>query len=66
PAVHKAVSFLRTHRDYGELDVGLGRNYTGLSHGETRRRRREGRSNADRYFIKRTSHEPAWNFFADF
>jgi predicted O-methyltransferase YrrM len=65
-SIHHVVRFVRTHRKYRELDVGLPKNY------ESRRflfsliRRLEGRSSTDRYFQKLETWEPDGNFFRRF
>lgn len=66
PAVHKTIGFVRTHRDYEELAVGLPRTFTGANRLDALRRRAEGRRQEDRYFAKRSDHEPAWDFFRRF
>ena len=65
-AVHKVLSFVRTHRHYREIDVGLKRNFTGRNMLFTTARRMTGRSTEDRYFEKLENWEPAWNFYAPF
>lgn len=65
-AVHRVIKFVRSHRHYDELDVGLSRKYQGRNLASTALRLIEGRSSADRYFRKGDSFEPNWNFYARF
>jgi len=72
-AVTKAIDFVRTHRRYEELDVGLSKRYTrpsGLL--DVLRRAKHGRlgeyfrQGQDRYFRKTENWEPRWDFYAPF
>ncbi len=73
PAVHKAIGFVRSHRKYTEVDVGLAPRYTNYSRPRElwRRLRRLDRPTyyrnaSDRYFKKTEDWEPRWDFFAPF
>jgi predicted O-methyltransferase YrrM len=66
PAVHRVIRFACSHRQYVELDVGLGKNYAGRSKLDTLKRRFSGRRHDDRYFKKVTDEDPEWNFYAPF
>jgi predicted O-methyltransferase YrrM len=63
-AVHKVLRFVKTHRKYKEIDVGLRKEYAG---GKTRLVRRvlDMQVN-DRYFQKQQAWEPRWDFYAAF
>ncbi len=65
-AVHKVVGYLRTHRAYDEIDVGLPRQYRDRDKLRTLRRVARQWSTADRYFRKREQWEPDWDYFAAF
>lgn len=65
-AVHKVTKFVKTHRKYVELDVGLRGGYRGRNFVSTIVRYLEGRRGSDRYFEKAEAGEPDWNFFAYF
>lgn len=65
-AVHRVMRFVRTHRRYRELNVGLRPSYRGRNPVATLQRRLTGRQDADRYFQKVEEWEPAWNFYAPF
>ena len=65
-AVHRVMNFVRTHRRYEELDVGLSPSFRGQNVIVTALRRLEGRSGADRYFRKQENWEPNWNFYRRF
>lgn len=68
--VHKAIKFVRTHRKYKEIEVGLARTISlrqglwPLVRGIFSARYR--RWKQDRYFRKIEHWEPSWNFFKDF
>lgn len=72
PAVHKAIRFILSHRDYAELDAGLPRRYRGwgrVQEGAARlagRKKGFGRRSEDRYFRKQTNWEPNWDFYSPF
>lgn len=65
-SVHKVLGFVRTHRKYREIDVGLPRDYRGINPLGVLSRWWTGRSHADRYFEKLEAWEPKWDFFARF
>lgn len=65
-SIHKFLRFFQGHRDYEELDAGLKPDFRGRNPAITLLRRWEGRSNQDRYFRKRTAHEPEHDFFRNF
>lgn len=71
--VAKVLRFMRTHRRYDEMNVGLPIDYGKLAwlRHITRRLRGQGkgisnRQYQDRYFRKAEAWEPAWDFFAEF
>ncbi len=66
PSVHHTIGFLRTHRKYEELDVGLPRDYHSHNPLFTIARRIQGRSSSDRYFRKTEDWTPAYNFWKRF
>ena len=66
PAVHRAIRFARSHRNYVELDVGLPKSYVGRSKLDTLHRWVTGREHADRYLRKVDDSEPAWDYYAPF
>ncbi len=65
-AVHRVLSFMRTHRRYEEINAGLTPDYTGRNPAVTLLRRILRRPRSDRYFRKTQAWEPAWNFYARF
>ncbi|MBB4634504.1 O-methyltransferase [Longimicrobium terrae] len=65
-AVHRVLRFVRTHRRYDPVDVGLPATFTGRNPLATAARRVTGRNDADQYFRKREQWEPDWNFYAPF
>jgi predicted O-methyltransferase YrrM len=65
-SVHRVIKFVRTHRSYDELDVGLCKNYRGRNLAASMVRRVTRRSSSDRYFLKTSMEEPDWNFYARF
>jgi predicted O-methyltransferase YrrM len=65
-SVHKVLGFVRTHRKYREIDVGLARDYRGINPLGILSRWWTARSHADRYFEKLEAWEPKWDFFARF
>ena len=65
-SVHKVLGFVRTHRKYREIDVGLARDFRGINPLGILSRWWTGRSHADRYFRKLEAWEPNWDFFARF
>ncbi len=66
PAVHKALAFLKTHRKYAEIDVGLKPDYNASNVLKATVRRVLRRNNNDRYFRKLEDWEPTWNFYSYF
>jgi predicted O-methyltransferase YrrM len=73
PAVDKVLQFLLTHRKYVEIDVGLPVHHVGLRDGSRSPQseisgdtKELSRRAEDRYFKKKRSWEPSWDFFADF
>lgn len=65
-SVHKVLKFVRTHRHYKDLNVGLPRSYKGRNLLISTARRLMGLSTEDRYFQKLEDWEPNWNFYAPF
>lgn len=65
-AIHHVVKFVKTHRKYKELDVGLSPSYRSRNLLFALIKRIEGRSGTDRYFRKIEEWEPTWNFFKRF
>lgn len=65
-AVNRALGFLKTHRKYTELDVGIPANYHGRNPAISLARRLMKFSQSDRYFRKREQYEPQANFYARF
>ena len=63
-SVHKVLGFLRGHRRYAEMNVGLPAEY-GQGIGALIRWF-ERRSAADRYFKKLEAWEPRWDYYAAF
>jgi predicted O-methyltransferase YrrM len=73
PAVDKVIGFMRTHRKFTEIDVGLPPVYVGYGPAQELRRRlalrrkdRWYRQSQDRYFRKDADWAPRWDFFAPF
>lgn len=66
PAVHRALGFLKTHRKYAEIDVGLQPDYNASNVLMSMVRRVPRRNNNDRYFRKLEDWEPSWNFYSFF
>lgn len=65
-AVHKVLNFVRTHRQYKEINVGLARDYAGDNLAKTAVKRVTGRTNTDRYFQKLDTSEPNFDFYKYF
>jgi predicted O-methyltransferase YrrM len=65
-AVNRALGFLRTHRKYTEIDVGIAPNYHGRNPAISLARRLMKFSQSDRYFRKQEQYEPQANFYARF
>ena len=61
-AVDRVLRFIRTHRRYRELDVGLHQNLRG----KVARIRHWPRNGNDRYFLKVEDWKPAWDYYARF
>jgi predicted O-methyltransferase YrrM len=62
-SVNKVMRFLRTHRHYGEMEVGLKKNYRGRNALVTAARFIIRRANRNRYFHKLDNWEPPHNFY---
>jgi predicted O-methyltransferase YrrM len=60
PPIHRVLNFVTSHREYEEIDVGLGRTYYSPE------AEAEGRSTEDRYFRKLALTEPPDAFYAPF
>jgi len=67
PAIHRVLRYLRTHRHYSEVDVGLPKDFSG-KYGLASKlvRRIEDRTPADRYFRKVENISPPWDFYKRF
>jgi len=67
PAIHRVLRYLRTHRHYTEVDVGLPKEYSG-KYGLASQllRRIEDRIPADRYYRKVENITPPWDFYKRF
>jgi predicted O-methyltransferase YrrM len=65
-AVDRVLRFIKTHRKYDEIDVGLAKDYRGRNLAISLVRRVLRFSQSDRYFIKREEYEPTCNFYARF
>jgi len=65
-AIHKVLNYVRSHRHYTPMDVGLAPDYKARNPLFSVVKRIEGRSNSDRYFRKSDDWEPNWDFFARF
>ena len=65
-SVRRVLRFVKSHRPYQEMDVGLRADYVGRNpmYSLARRVLRESRS--DRYFRKTAIGEPPWDFYARF
>jgi predicted O-methyltransferase YrrM len=66
PSVRKVLGFVKTHRKYREINVGLKPNYLTSNPLETIRRTILRISKADRYFQKREHWEPRWDYWKNF
>jgi len=66
PAVKKVLRFVKTHRKYEELNVGLKQAYVSRNLWHTFRRIITLTSKADRYFRKQALWEPNWDFYKRF
>jgi predicted O-methyltransferase YrrM len=66
PAVRKAIGYLKTHRHYRQIDVGLSRNYAASTPLKSVARRILSLSHEDRYFRKEDDWTPPWNFYRRF
>jgi hypothetical protein len=73
PSVDKVIRFVRSHRKYDELDVGLPLEVANYSRRRGLLRRLTGKDprayymqRQDRFFIKRQVWEPSWDFYAEF
>jgi predicted O-methyltransferase YrrM len=65
-AVHKVIQFLKTHRRYREINVGLPADYRGRNLLFTGARWLSGMPTQDRYFEKLEDWEPDWHFYKSF
>jgi ribosomal protein S18 acetylase RimI-like enzyme len=65
-AVYRVLNYVKTHRKYDEVDVGLTPDYRGRNIAISLARRLMKFSQADRYFQKREQYEPSWDFYARF
>jgi hypothetical protein len=65
-AVDRALRFVKTHRKYSEINVGLAANYRGRNPAISLARRLLRFSQSDRYFRKIEEYEPGWHFYARF
>ena len=65
-SIHKVLKYVRTHRRYTAMDVGLKVDYKARNPLFSMVKRLEGRSNSDRYFRKAEDWEPNWNFYVGF
>ena len=65
-ALRRVLRFVRTHRHYKDLDVGLRRDYESRNLMVTSLRWISGWSREDRYFEKLDDFEPDGNFYARF
>jgi predicted O-methyltransferase YrrM len=63
PSVNRALTYLKTHRKYRELQPDWGE---GLASLIVRLGKVSGRIGPDRYFIKMEHWEPAWNYYRRF
>lgn len=65
-AIHRVLQFVRTHRKYEELTVGLRRDYSARNPLVSLARRVTDFSREDRYFQKQKQWEPTWDFYMRF
>jgi hypothetical protein len=65
-SVDRVMDFVKSHRRYLELDVGLPPDYRGRNVIFSAARRILRQSHSDRYFRKLEEWEPPWNFYARF
>jgi predicted O-methyltransferase YrrM len=65
-SVHKVLRFLRRHRRYSEVDVGLPRVYVARNFAVKAARWALDAPTQDRYFEKCEHWETPWDFYADF
>jgi predicted O-methyltransferase YrrM len=66
PSVARVLRFIRSHKDYVEIDVGIPPDYSARNPLFSLGRRLLGRNRADRYFRKRSERTPANNFYTRF
>lgn len=66
PAIDRVISFIQTHRYYQELTDVVPRDFRGRNALITITRWLLNKPRSDRYFKKRESWEPPWNFYARF
>ena len=65
-SVGHVLRFVRSHRKYEEINVGLQPDYAGRNHLYSAARRVLRQSRSDRYFRKVAAWEPSWDFYARF
>jgi len=65
-AIHKVIKFMKTHRKYDELYVGLNKNYKDRNIAVSFLRAILRFGKQDRYFIKKEAWEPTWDYFKPF
>jgi predicted O-methyltransferase YrrM len=65
-AVDRVLAFIRTHRRYEEIRKGVPRDYRGRHPLITFIRWVFNKPRSDRYFVKKETWEPPWNFYARF
>ncbi len=66
PSVHKVIKFVLRHRKYIEIDSGLSPVYQARNIATSIARRIVNAPTQDRYFEKRESWEPPFNYFSNF
>jgi predicted O-methyltransferase YrrM len=65
-AVHKSLSFVKSHRHYEEINVGLPPDFRSRNPVFGIVKRLQGRNNADRYFRKLDEWQPPGDFYSNF
>jgi predicted O-methyltransferase YrrM len=66
PSVKRVLNFVRSHRHYREIDVGLKPSYVSRNVTRMVRNLATLTSKQDRYFQKQDGWEPEWHFYARF
>ena len=66
PAVKRVIGYVRTHRKYQKIDVGLRPNFMSSNLFSMLRQILTLSSKSDRYFQKREDWEPEWNYYRRF